>query len=282
MKLGKTMFVVLCAAVLLAAVSPAQAQEAAAPDRSREKVKVDPDGAPPPIPVAEIIRQFAAKEADFRVARGNYTYTQTVRVEEFSQYGDAGGQFQRTSEVIFTPEGKRYERITREPPTTLRLVSMSLEDLKDLENIQPFVLTTEELPKYELEYLGRQQIDEIGAYVFGVKPRKIEANQRYFQGTVWVDDHDLQIVKSYGKAVPDIQKKGHENLFPMFETWRENIDGKYWFPTLTRADDVLRFKGGDVRIKMTVRYANYKQFKSTIRILSSEPVKPEEKKPPQP
>lgn len=282
MKLGKKMFVVLGAAALLAAVSPVQAQEAAPPDRSREKVKVDPDGAPPPIPVADIIRQFAAKEADFRVARGNYTYTQTVRVEEFSQYGDPGGQFQRTSEVIFTPEGKRYERITREPPTSLRLVSMSLEDLKDLENIQPFVLTTEELTKYELEYLGRQQIDEIGTYVFGVKPRKIEPSQRYFQGTVWVDDRDLQIVKSHGKAVPDIQKKSQENLFPMFETWRENIDGKYWFPTLTRADDVLHFKNGDVRIKMTVRYANYKQFKSTTRILSAEPVKPEEKKPPQP
>ncbi|MBI3664604.1 MAG: hypothetical protein HY234_16325 [Acidobacteria bacterium] len=281
MRLGKKMFVLLGATALLAAISPAQVQVAAPPDRSLEKVKIDANGAPPPVPIAEIIRQFAAKESEFRIARGNYTYTQFVRVEEFDQNGDPGGQFQRTGEVIFTPEGKRFERITREPPTSLRMLTMSLEDFKDLENIQPFVLTTEDLPKYDLEYLGRQQIDEIGAYVFSVKPRKIEPNQRYFQGTVWVDDRDLQIVKSYGKAVPDLQKKGQENLFPMFETWRENIDGKYWFPTLTRADDVLHFPTGDVRIKMIVRYANYKQFKSTIRILSAEPVKPEAKKPPQ-
>jgi hypothetical protein len=137
------------------------------------------------------------------------------------------------------------------------------------------------LPKYDLEYLGRQAVDEIGTYVFSIRPKQLEPGQRYFQGTVWVDDRELQIVKSFGKSVPDLRKKGQENLFPTFETWREQIDGKYWFPTLTRANDTLHFKTGDVRIKISVRYSNYKRFKSTTRILNAEPVKPEEKKPPQ-
>jgi hypothetical protein len=158
---------------------------------------------------------------------------------------------------------------------------MSMEDERDIVNVFPFVLTTEEMPKYEVEYLGRQQVDQLGTYVFTIRPKRIEQGQRYFQGTVWVDDEDLQIVKTFGKAVPDIRKGNNENLFPAFETWREQIDGKYWFPTLTRASDSLHFKDGDVGIRISVRYTKYKRFRSTSRIISAEPVKPpDEKKPP--
>jgi hypothetical protein len=233
----------------------------------------------PPIPVEEIIRQFAAKEAEFRVALGDYTYSQSVLVQEFDDRDKPGGRYERRSEVVFTPEGKRFEKSTYEPPSTLELVSLSKEDAQDLERIQPFVLTTEDLPKYELLYEGRQQVDEIGTYVFRVRPRKLEKGQRYFEGSVWVDDQDLQIVKTYGKAVPDLRSGNGENLFPKFETWRENIDGKYWFPTLTRADDVLRFQRGNIRIKMNVRYANYKRFATSIKIGEGKII---EEKPPKP
>ncbi|MGA8982538.1 MAG: hypothetical protein WB470_07710, partial [Candidatus Acidiferrales bacterium] len=117
-------------------------------------------------------------------------------------------------------------------------------------------------------YVGREQVDEISTYVFDVKPKKIEKNQRYFQGRVWVDDKDLEIVKTYGKSVPDIRKHGDENVFPRFETYRENIEGHFWFPTYTHADDVLRFSSGDVHIRMTVRYSEYKRFRVTFRLLS--------------
>ncbi len=279
MRLGNRILVFLGAAVLVAGVAQAQAQTG--PDRSLEKVRIDPNGAPPPVPVAEIIRQFAAKESEFRVARGEYTYTQTVLVEDLGRYGDKQGEYRVTSDIIFTPEGKRYEKITFAPPSSLKAFGMTPEDEKDIVNVFPFVLGTEDLPQYELEYLGRQAVDEIGTYVFSIRPRRIEPGQRYFQGTVWVDDRELQIVKSFGKSVPDLRKKGQENLFPQFETWREQIDGKYWFPTLTRANDTLHFTGGDVRIRISVRYTNYKRFKSATRILHAEPVKPEEKKPPQ-
>jgi hypothetical protein len=225
---------------------------------------------------------MAAKETEFREARGNYTYTQKVLVEDYGSFGSKQGEFEQTSEVVFTPEGKRYEKITYAPPSSLKSFGMSPEDERDLVNIFPFVFTTDELPKYEIEYLGRQQVDEIGTFVFSVRPKRLEPGQRYFQGTVWVDDQDLQIVRTYGKAVPEIRKKNQENLFPTFETWRRQIDGKYWFPVVTRADDVLHFSTGDVRMRLTVRYSNYKQFKSSTRIISAEPIKPQEKKPPQP
>ncbi len=234
----------------------------------------------PPIPVEEIIRRFAAREAEFKEARDNYTYKQSLHVRAYRQFSDAAGEYIRRSEIVFTPEGKRFERVTYEPPSTLEGISMTREDLADLENIQPFVLTTEDLPKYDLKYRGREQVDEITTYVFQVRPKRMERNQRYFEGTIWVDDQDLQIVKTRGKAVPDIRSGKSENLFPTFETYRENIDGNYWFPTYTRADDVLAFKSGNVRIRVIIRYTDYKQFRVTVRMRGAETDEPAPKKPP--
>jgi hypothetical protein len=221
---------------------------------------------PPATPVDQIIQRFSQHESEFRKERDNYTYTQTFVMQTVDLDGYPDGEYRMTSDILFTPDGKRYEKVTYAPPPTLTRITMSQQDLNDLKNIQPFVLTTEDLPKYNVSYVGRQVIDELHAYVFDVAPKKIEKNERYFQGRVWVDEKDLQIVKSYGKAVPDIMKKNNENIFPHFETYRENITGPYWFPTYTHADDTLHFTSGGIRIRMTVKYANYKRFGSSHRI----------------
>ncbi|MBV9768603.1 MAG: hypothetical protein JOZ32_03445, partial [Bryobacterales bacterium] len=137
-------------------------------------------------------------------------------------------------------------------------------DMQDLREVQPFVLTTDEVPKYFIRYLGREQLDEISCYAFAVKPKKMEPNQRYFEGIVWVDDRDLQIVKSYGRG--EGAKKNQDHQYPKFETYREQVDGKYWFPTYTIANATLHFRDNDQRIKMTVKYQDYKQFKSDTQI----------------
>jgi len=231
--------------------------------------------AAPSVPVEQIIQQFAAREEEFRKERDNYTYTQTFVIQTIDSDGLPDGEYRMTSEILFTPGGKRYERVTDAPAPTLQRISLSQQDLDDLEHVQPFVLTTQELPKYNVTYVGRQQLDELGTYVFDVAPKTLEKNQRYFQGRIWVEDKDLEIVKTDGKAVPDIRKKGSENVFPRFETFRENIEGHYWFPTYTRSNDTLHFTGGDVRIRMTVRYANYKRFGVTIKLGTATEVKPD-------
>ncbi len=223
-------------------------------------------GAALPMPADEIIRRFAANESQFKIERDNYTYSQSVLVTAATIDGRDGGKFQQDSDIVFTPEGKRYEKVTFAPPNTLQLIQLTPQDYKDLENIQPFVLTTEELPKYNVTFDGKERIDAVDTYRFKVEPKKIEKNQRYFQGTIWVEDHDLAIVKTDGKAVPDIVGKGGENRFPRFVTYRENIEKNFWFPTYTHADDILHFSTGDVRIQMTVRYRNYKRFGSTVKI----------------
>jgi hypothetical protein len=221
---------------------------------------------PPSIPVEQIIQKFSQHESEFRKERENYTYTQTFVLQTVDLDGSPDGEYRLTTDISFTPESKRYEHDTYAPPPTLTRITMSQQDLNDLKNIQPFVLTTEDLPKYNVTYVGRQIVDELHAYVFEVAPKKMEKNERYFQGRVWVDEKDLQIVKSYGKAVPDILKKNNENIFPHFETYRENINGPFWFPTYTHADDTLHFTSGGIHIRMTVKYANYKRFGSSHKI----------------
>ncbi len=226
----------------------------------------------------EIIKRFAAKEAEFSQARGNYTYRQTVKITELDPSGNPQGQYELVEDIIFTPEGKRAERVVRAPMSTLQHILLTPEDEKDLRDVQPFVLTTDQIQYYDIAYLGRQKVDEVGCFSFSVKPKKLEKGKRYFEGQIWVDDRDFQIVKTYGKGV-GIVRKGNE--FPRFETYREQIDGKYWFPTYTHADDTLHFPanmGGDQRIAMTVKYQDYKQFKSQTNITFGDEAKPDTKK----
>jgi hypothetical protein len=232
---------------------------------------------PPDIPVDQVIKKFGDRELEFKKERDNYTYTQTFVIQTIDYDGRPDGEYRMTSDILFTPEGKRYEKVISAPAPTLERIQLSQQDLDDLEHVQPFVLTADELPKYDVTYVGREPLDELGTYVFDVKPKRIEKNQRYFQGRIWVDDRDLNIVKTDGKAVPDIIKKGQENVFPRFETFRENIEGHYWFPTYTRSDDELHFSTGAVHIRMTVRYANYKRFGATIKIGPAVETKDEKK-----
>jgi hypothetical protein len=234
------------------------------------------DKQPQGITVDEIIQRFATKEKDFKLAREQYTYRQDVKVETL-EGNTVDGEYHSVIDILFDNKGRRQEQVVFAPQSTLQRISMSPEDFADLEKRLPFVLTIDDIPQYNIKYLGQQKQDELNTYVFDVGPKAIEKNQRYFEGRIWVDDHDFQIVKTYGKSVPDLvngkpvdpkkkAKSGNENFFPRFTTWREQIDGKYWFPTYTKVDDTLHFDSGDVRIRQIVKYTNYKRFGANIKI----------------
>lgn len=223
----------------------------------------------PKIPVDQIIQRFAARELEFKKERDNFTYSQTFHIEELDPDGRPSGEYRMDSDIIFTPEGRRYEKVTFAPPPSLQQIQLSPQDLQDLEYIQPFVLTTDQLGKYDIKYVGKEDVDAIDTYVFDVSPKKMDKGQRYLLGRIWVDDKDLEIVKSHGKSTGlEDTKKGAENVSPIFDTYRQNIEGSYWFPVLSRADDVLHFRESplDVHIRMTVKYSNYKRYGSTIKI----------------
>jgi hypothetical protein len=217
------------------------------------------------LPIDEVIRRFAEKEKEFKKARDNYTFRQEVKVQELSDTDRVLGEYQTVTDITFDEKGKRTEKILKAPPSTLKRIGITKEDLQIIESIQPFVLTTDDISLYNLKFLRKEKVDEISCYVFDVSPKKMEKGQIYFEGQIWVDDMDFQIVKTYGKPVPDIRQKGGENLFPKFETYREQID-EYWFPTYTRAIDTLDFSTGRQKIREIIRYTDYKKFQTSVKL----------------
>ena len=232
----------------------------------------------------QVIQRFAAREKEFQEARDNYTYRQSVKVQTIDQ-DMPDGEYEQVVDVLFDDQGKRIENVVYAPQSTLQRISMTKEDEDDIRKLLPFVLTSNEIPEYNITYLGQQKEDELNTYVFDINPKQIERAKRRFQGRIWVDDHDFQIVKTYGKAVPDFGAGGGENVFPKFTTYREQVDGKYWFPTYTIADDYLHFKKApEVHIREIVKYTNYKRFGSNVKITyqGSEVKKTDQQNPQQP
>lgn len=213
--------------------------------------------------IAEVVRRFAEAESQNRIARNNYTFTQDFDLITLGEAGSVTGRFRRVSDIVLDDRGNRIEKITFFPPSTLMTLQITNEDMQDLAGVQPFALATEDLPKYQVDYVGKEKLDELNTYIFDVKPKTFVKGERYLEGRVWVDDQDLQIVKVKGQAVPEVG----EQKFPHFESYRENIDGRFWFPTYIYVDDVLDFrKGPSVHMRMVVRFTNYKKFSARIRV----------------
>lgn len=236
-----------------------------------------PQGTTPP----QIIQKFSSKEAVFKEARDNYTYTQEVTVQTLDGH-TVDGEYKQVTEITYDNKGNRIESVTFAPQPTLTRVQMTQEDFDDIRNKMPFVMTSSDLPQYDVLYVGTQHVDEIDTYVFDIAPKKIEKDKRYFQGRIWVDNHDFQIVKTCGKSLPEKHSKNGENLYPRFVTYREQIDGQYWFPTYTRADDFLHFSLGDVHIREIIKYTNYKRFGSRTKIIFKGEAPPDEPQPKSP
>lgn len=227
----------------------------------------------PTTPPEEIIKKFAAKESEFQEALNHYTYRRVAKVQTIDDDNKVDGEYYEIDDVIFDHTGRRTEKVVFAPENTLQRVSMSPSDLQDIQHGYPFVLTSEMIGAYNVKYVGRQKVDEVDCYVFDVSPKVIEKTKRYLLGRIWVDATDLQIVVTNGRMVPDDTRKGNEDLHPPFMTWRQQVDGHYWFPVYTKGEGVLHFAGGngypaqDVHMRDTIKYTDYKRFGSSAKII---------------
>lgn len=270
----KTLRSLLCGTLLIAfPASIAHAQETAAAAKNESTIT---SSALTPAQVDDIIRRFTAKETSFRSALNSYAFKRDALIQEIGLGGQVIGEYHRVSDMTFDDSGNRFEKINFFPMPTMQGVSMTPEDLEDLGGVNPFALEASKLPLYNFKYAGKERIDELDLYVFDVSPKVMpdpkKTKERLFVGRVWVDDRDLQIVKAKGKAVPETKT----NKFPVVETYREQIDGKFWFPTYVYADDDLIFDNGtDVRIRMRVKYTDYVVGRGKVTITELEEVKPE-------
>ena len=230
------------------------------PEHDLRRVGTEPvPPAPPSIPPEEIIKRFSQKEDEYIVARAGFTYKKTVRLEEFGPDGKPSGQLLLVLEGKPGPDGKIYEKTAERPQSTLHYLEMGPEDFQALARMPAYPLTTAQLAKYELKYLGKELVDEIECYIFQVKPKAVERAHYYFDGIVWVDDVYFDVVKTYGKWVNDLGDMRSATMpFSIFETYRENVDGKFWIPNYMRSDGTLNLKDLNVPVRLVVKWTDFK------------------------
>jgi len=231
------------------------------------------DSSPPTgITPEQIIVEMGKKESQFVKAREDYTFRQSVVMQTINDdNGKPDGEYRQVTDIGFNKDGSRNENVVFAPQNTMERVTLDAYDLEDVAKRIPLVLTTEDLPNYDVKYVGRQKVDELDTYVFDATPRNADFQHRFFEGRVWVDQKDMQIVMINGKNVPDDVKHGHFSI--PFTTYYEQVDTVNWFPTYTRADGTVHFAGGkyapasDIHMRNTVKYTDYKRFRSSARII---------------
>jgi hypothetical protein len=218
-------------------------------------------------PPSDLIKRIRAAETAAQQAQSNYTYRQSVTVEELDKLGAIAGDYREVRDIVFSPTGQRSEQFIGAPKKRLKNLLLTEEDFRDIREIQPFLLTDEQAFIYESRFRGDEKMDGVDCWVVQIRPRQILQGQRLFDGSIWVDKSDYSVVRSEGQAVPQIMTSKSENLFPHFTTIRHKIDGVHRFPVTTYADDTLYFRSGPQRIRLVIRYSEYKRFGSDSKIV---------------
>ncbi len=222
-------------------------------------IPAEPSPGPPPIPAAEIIKRFSENEDAMLRAHSTYSYQRVVQVLEIDDQGKTTGQFQYTTQLSETPDGHYAERELKRPDSTLNVLDFEPERLAILSKIPPLPFTTAQLAHYDVSYAGTQKVDELNTFIFRVKPKQVERTRAYFDGAIWVDDQDFVIVKTTGHWVTELGDVSTENFpFSYFDTYRENIMGKIWFPAYLRSDGSITSKKGTTKVRLIVRWEDYK------------------------
>ena len=255
--------VVLVFALLLTACAlPGRAQQPGPmtplPGKEVKRIPATPGSAAPPVPADEIIRQFTSHEDEFLRAHQNYTFHRTLRLQEFPADGSAGGELYLEEDIFIAANGNRYERATKKSAVPLKSSQLYFDELKELSRFSYFPLTTEESGRYTLTYVGVQLLDELDTYVFRVQPKQLERSRKQLEGLIYVDEHDMAIVKVYGRWIAEVDRPQGALPFVMFDVQRENVDGKFWFPDYVRSEDSIPDKAGQTRLRLTIKMTDFK------------------------
>lgn len=86
---------------------------------------------------------------------------------------------------------------------------------------------------YDLKYVRQQFLGQVRTLVFDVIP-KSHADEVRFQGRIWVEDQDYNIVRINGTYGPDTQSKYYFH----FDSWRINMQAGVWLPAYVYTEEV--------------------------------------------
>jgi hypothetical protein len=235
--------------------------------------------APPSMPPSQIIAAFSKKEDLYQTERPQYSYKRSIRIQEFGPDGKPSGEYDATYQAVRSPDGQLYEKALAPPQTSLQYLQFEPDDAHYFTSIPAFALTTDQLGRYNVQFLGTEKVDEIDCYIFQVHPKTLDRKHPLFDGIIWVDQKYLEVVKSYGKWITDLGPMHPASLpFSIFETYRENVEGKYWFPSYSRSDDVFKLKDREIQIRVTIKWSDFKPIASAVT--SSSPSQPAQTTPP--
>jgi hypothetical protein len=259
------------ALVMLGAGAPARAQGeqrpmTPPPEHDVKRLGNTPEAVEPPsLPPDQIIRKFVAKEDEFASVRPTFAAKRTVKISEYDHAGTIIGEFLQVSEAMRMPDGRVVNKVLEHPQSTLHSFPLEPADVKELERIPQFPINSSQLAKYDLKYIGTEKVDEIDTYIFKVTPKTVDRKSSYLDGIVWVDTQYLEVVKTYGKWVNELgDVKFAQMPFTTFETYRENVDGKYWFPSYERADETVHVKEGDFSVRLVVKWTDFKPLPAAV------------------
>ena len=232
--------------------------------------------------IDRIVKTFSENEVKFRHALTEYVFNRSATIQTIGMGGQITGVYHRKSFMTFKKSGERFERITYFPMPTIKDLRITQEDIEDLGGVNAFALEPASIPLYNFNFVGKEKIDDLNLYVFDIAPKVMpdpKSKVRLFSGRIWVDDRDLMVVKSKGKGVPEDK----DAKYPVVETWRENVDGKYWFPSFATSDDELLFDSGQaVKLRLRVKYTDYTQGTTDVIVLDDDTVIEEKPKSPPP
>jgi len=265
---------VLIAAPRLHAQDESPGPQAPPPEHKIERVVgvMQPE-APPSLPPAQIIAAFSKKEDLYYTQRSQFSYKRSIRIQEFGPDGHPGGEYDATYQAVRSADGQLYEKALAAPQSSLQYLQFEPEDAHYFTSIPVFPVTSDQLNKYNIQFLGTEKVDEIDCYIFQVHPKTLDRKHPLFDGVIWVDQKYLEVVKTYGKWITDLGPMHPASLpFSMFETYRENVDGKYWFPDYSRSDETFKLKDRDIQIRVTIKWSDFKPFPPVVT--SSAPSQP--------
>ncbi|HAF15070.1 MAG TPA: hypothetical protein DCK99_15525 [Blastocatellia bacterium] len=237
------------------------------PEAAAEVTRVIVDTEPPPMlpSPARVIAGFVRSESHVREALNDHTFKRDATLQTIGPDGLVTGEYVRKSQFLFDDKGNRIERVFYHPPSTIREMRITKEDIQDLAGAQLLGVDIAEMGRYRLSYVGSEKLDSRDVFAIDVTPAQSpdpqHMKQRFFVGRVWVDAGNFQVVKVRGIVEPHGKQR-----FPLFETTREPVTATLLFPTRTSADDTLHFTGRDVHYRIIVRYYDYKRFASKVTI----------------
>ena len=220
-----------------------------------------------------LLPKFLSVEGSTMEELKNYSFKREVRIQTIDAKGRVSGEYRRASDMLLDDAGRRVERNVSFSKPTLRGLRVTDEYVEDFSGAQLKGFELNQPDAYRFEPFGFEPLNGKSARVYRLTPLNLDVAKatgaRVLYGFIWIDEQTGAILKVAGRALPELKQR-----YPLFETHRELVDEKHFFPVRTLADDYLVFPSRRVHVRMLITYSNYKRFAARVNIVELDEPQP--------